>query len=89
MKELKALRDEIDGLDKILLQTLKKRFKVVNQIARIKKKLNLKTHQKGRWESMMAERLKIASAFKLDHKFINAFFKLIHKESKRIQKDNQ
>jgi chorismate mutase len=84
-KELKNFRDEIDGLDKIILVSLKQRFKLVEKVARIKMKLDLPLHQKARWESMLQSRLKLGSTLKLDDKFISSLFKLIHKESKRIQ----
>lgn len=84
-KELKDLRDEIDGLDKILLVTLKQRFKLVEKVAKIKLRMNLPLHQKARWESMLEDRLKLAQKLKLDASFIETFFKAVHKESKRIQ----
>lgn len=86
-KELKSLREEIDGLDKIILVTLKQRFKLVEKVAKIKLRMNLPLHQKARWESMLESRLKLARSLKLDEPFISSLFKAIHKESKRIQGD--
>ncbi len=83
--DLEKLRKEIDALDKALLTTLKKRFQVVEKITIIKNKLKLKTHQKVRWEAMMKARNKLAKTLKLKKKFTHTLFKLIHKESKRIQ----
>lgn len=84
-KELQSLREEIDGLDKIILVTLKQRFKLVEEVAKIKLKLKLPLHQKARWESMLQSRVKLGSSLKLDESFITKLFTTIHKESKRIQ----
>jgi chorismate mutase len=84
-KELQNLRDEIDGLDKIILVTLKQRFKLVEKVAKIKLQLNLPLHQKARWESMLLSRVKLGTTLKLNEAFITKLFITIHKESKRIQ----
>jgi chorismate mutase len=88
-KKLERLRKEIDGLDKNLLQTLRKRFKIVEKISKIKKKLKLPAHQKARWEEMLKERVARGISLKLDKGFTQSLFKLIHKESKRIQGTNR
>ena len=92
-EELKNLRSEIDGLDKLLLTTLQKRFKLVDKISRVKKKLSLPAHQQARWDTMLKSRFTFADKLKLDQAFTHSFFKIIHRESKRIQtaklKDNQ
>ena len=87
--ELDHIRREIDELDKVLLSTLKQRFKFVEKIARVKKKLKMGTHQKGRWEEMLQIRLGIAARLRLEEEFTLSFFKLIHKESKRIQLESK
>lgn len=87
--ELKDLRKEIDSLDKLLLTVLKKRFKLVEKVSRVKKKLQLPTHQQSRWETMLQSRFKIAESLKLDQNFTLSFFRLVHKESKRIQLANK
>jgi chorismate mutase len=83
--ELEKIRKEIDALDKMLLRTLKQRFKLVGKVAAIKKTLNLPLHQKSRWESMLVMRVKLANSLKINEAFTLALFKLIHKESKRLQ----
>lgn len=84
-KELQSLREEIDGLDKIILVTLKQRFKLVEKVAKIKLQLNLPLHQKARWQSMLLSRVKLGTTLKLDEPFITKLFTTIHRESKRIQ----
>lgn len=85
-KELGQLRKDIDKLDAELLKILKQRFALVKKIALIKHKHGLPLHQKGRWESLLSDRLKLSGKMQFDPTFILKLFKLIHTESKRIQK---
>ena len=84
-KELKALREEINKLDYLILLALKKRFKIVKKVAILKKKYDLPIVQKSRWTTIMEDRLKLAVKLKIDQNFISSLMKLIHKESIRIQ----
>lgn len=84
-KELQLLRKKIDALDKDLLTNLRKRFKVVKKISKLKQNLKLSPHQKGRWEEMLKERINLSKTLKLDDKFTRSIFTIIHKESKRLQ----
>lgn len=86
-QQLKALRKDIDRLDKLLLKILHERFKLIKKIGKIKLKHKLPVVQKGRWESLLEQRMKLAAKYKLDRLFIKAFMTLIHKESCRVQKD--
>lgn len=84
-EELKNLRLEIDELDKLLLTTLRNRFRLVDKISRVKKKLGLPAHQQARWDTMLKSRFQFADKLKLNQAFTHSFFKIIHRESKRIQ----
>ena len=87
--ELKRLRDLINKQDKLLLQTLKKRFQIVKQVAMLKKKHNLPILQKARWKTIIEDRIKQGEAMKIDAGFTSMLMKLIHKESVRYQKTFQ
>ena len=88
-KELKLLRDQINKQDKLLLQTLKKRFQIVKKVAILKKKHNLPILQKSRWKTIIEDRVRQGEAMKIDAGFTTMLMKLIHKESVRYQKTFQ
>jgi chorismate mutase len=88
-KELKKLRNEINRQDKILLQTLKKRFQVVKKVALLKKKHDMPVLQKSRWKTIIEDRVKLGVSYKIAPAFTIALIKLIHKESVRFQKELQ
>jgi chorismate mutase len=83
--ELKKLRKEINIQDKILLVTLKNRFKIVKKVALLKKKHNHPILQKSRWKTIIDERIKLGIKLKLNPDFTFSLMKLIHKESIRYQ----
>ena len=85
-EQLKKIRAEIDKLDHDILKIFKIRFSLVRKIALIKYKNDLPLHQKGRWQSLLNDRLKMARKLGIDDHFIQVLFKIIHKESKRVQK---
>ena len=84
-KKLQKLRLEINEQDRLLLLTLKKRFKIVNKVALLKKKYKLPILQKTRWGIIIKDRVKLGLKFKINPNFTLAIMKLIHKESIRIQ----
>lgn len=84
-KELKQLRDEINIQDRLLLLTIKNRFKIVKKVALLKKKYKLPILQKNRWKTIIEDRVKLGMRLKINPDFTSAFMKLIHKESIRFQ----
>lgn len=86
LEKLDDLRKEIDALDRLLLEILKKRFRLVQKIGTLKQKLNLPVLQPGRWKIMQEIHSKRAGKLGLDVTMVGALMNLIHKESLRIQK---
>jgi chorismate mutase len=84
-RELKKLRDEINKQDRILLATMKNRFKIVKKVALLKKKYKLPILQKSRWKTIIEDRVVLGEKLGLAPKFTTALMNLIHKESIRIQ----
>ncbi len=84
-KELERLRIEINECDRLLILTLRNRFKIVKKIAMLKKKNNFPIYQKTRWKVIIENRIKMGERYKLNTDFTSAIMKLIHKESIRIQ----
>jgi chorismate mutase len=84
-KDLEKLRKQINEQDKMLLLTLRNRFKIVKKVALLKKKHDLPVLQSARWKTIIADRVKRGLKYKLNPDFTSAIMKLIHKESIRLQ----
>jgi chorismate mutase len=83
--ELFEYRREIDNLDRKILSCLLLRLKCAQKIAVIKQKHGVKIYD-GKRENEVLLRLQIAAEKKrLNPSFIKGMYKLIFKESKRIQ----
>lgn len=85
--ELTMLRDNIDDVDRQLLQLLEKRMQCSRQIAVIKRQAGLAVYQSERWAEVLADRLRQAEALGLDTAFTKDLLEKIHGESVRIQMD--
>lgn len=75
------LRENIDDLDKDILDLIIKRMDIVKDIANYKKKHNATILQAGRWEKMLEDRIGYGEKHDLTEKFIYDFFKAVHAES--------
>ena len=83
--QLEALRDQIDHLDRELLDLLAQRMQVVEQIADSKRANNVATLQVARWRAMLESRLSRAAELGLALDYTRALFDVIHAESVRRQ----
>jgi chorismate mutase len=86
-KVLNDLRTQIDQCDDELLQVLKKRMTISEQIGAYKKRENLTILQMGRWSGVLDDKLKKARNMGLNEQFIAQVFKHIHKESIALQNE--
>ncbi|MGK5090313.1 chorismate mutase [Bdellovibrionota bacterium FG-2] len=86
---MKALRRRIDECDRTLLKILATRFRAARKVGLYKLSHDLPVLQKSRWAEIMEARLKLAKRLSLDEDFTTAIFGLIHKESLKIQKEEQ
>lgn len=84
-RSLKRLRTRIDRADRALLEALSARFRAVLEVGELKRELGLPVVQKNRWLELMEDRLRQANRLELSKDFIQAVFKLIHKEAIRLQ----
>ena len=73
--------ENIDDLDKDILDLVIKRMDIVDAIAKFKKNHNVTILQAGRWEKMLEDRIGYGAQNELTEKFIYDFFKAIHAES--------
>lgn len=85
LERLKKLRLEIDSLDKIILQTLAKRFRVVEMIGKLKAKKALPVIQKKRRAELLRERQKQGLKLGLGARFVRGIYEMVHAESVMTQ----
>ncbi len=81
MLTLAELRDQIDKLDDKVINLLKERMLVSEQIGDYKKENNITILQTKRWDDMLKNRLALGSRKGLSEEFIIKLFRSIHQES--------
>lgn len=84
-RDLSMLRSQIDRIDDQLLRLLSARLEVSGEIARVKAQDNLAVFQPKRWDSLLQQRLAMASELQLEPEFVKEVFEKIHAESVRVQ----
>lgn len=84
---LDDLRDQIDSIDRELIETLAQRMKVVEQIGEYKKDNNVTTLQVARWDSLLKDRVDKGNELGLKDEFVKEIYRLIHKESIKKQSE--
>lgn len=85
--ELAKLRKEMDGTDWQILKLLARRLKLAKNIGEYKEKNKLPILDAQREKELILERKEKGNRLRLRNKFIDDFFNLILKESRRIQGD--
>ena len=80
-EQLKQLRTVIDGVDSRLLEVLKERTALVEEIGRYKKENGVTILQIERWFEILQTRQEMGLLKGLDTKMVSELFKLIHKHS--------
>lgn len=83
--EIKKHREEIDKLDKQLINILEDRFMLVDKIGELKNQNNVSILQLDRWKEVIENRLMYANKDKISIDFLNQLLQLIHTESIRRQ----
>lgn len=84
---LEGLRDEIDHVDREMLDLLAQRMRIVERIAESKSANNVAPLQVDRWRAMLAERMARAEAIGLTRAYAQALYEVIHSESVRRQSE--
>lgn len=84
---LEDLREQIDSIDREVLEVLASRMRIVEQIGEYKKENNVTTLQMNRWDSLLKDRMNKGKEMNLDEGFVNDVFKNLHKESIRKQSE--
>lgn len=84
---LEDLRDQIDSIDKELIETLSARMKIVEEIGEYKKNNNVTTLQLNRWDALLKDRVIKGQSVSLNEEFVVELYRTIHKESIKRQSE--
>ena len=83
--ELEGLREQIDQVDRIILENLKSRMEIVEKIGKAKSENNVTPLQLHRMDAMMKNRLEMANAIGLPNKYVKEIYEIVHSESVKRQ----
>lgn len=86
-ENIEQLRARIDILDENLLEILKSRMAVSEEIGRFKKEHNIAILQTRRWDTLLDDMIRKGDAEGLDERFLRSLFGAIHEESIRVQNE--
>lgn len=78
---LQGLRDQIDEVDRQILELLAERNHIVDRIAEVKKELGMQSHQPVRFHSMMDKLRLVAEDLKVDTDLVVNIWNSIHDHS--------
>ena len=84
-ENFRKLRNEIDSIDDQLIKLLSKRFKIIKEISKLKKSLNLPIQDRKREVNALIKSKNKALKLKLNGRFITVFFRNLFEESKIVQ----
>lgn len=83
--QLDLIREQIDDVDRELLEMLSRRMSLVEKAGEYKKLNNVAVFQMERWKKVFETRPQWAEALKLSPDFAKDLFQLIHTESIKMQ----
>lgn len=86
-QHIKFLRQEIDEVDKHLIELLAKRMNIVRKISFYKKKSKVSFFQPDRWKEIVESRIKAGMEKKLSKDFMLRIYQSIHEEAIRQQEE--
>ena len=78
---LALLRENIDSIDKQMIELLAKRMETVKNIGEFKKEKNIAIFQLRRWQEIIESRKEFGKEMGLSEDFIKKILQLVHKES--------
>jgi chorismate mutase len=83
--KLQELRKIIDEIDDELMNVLKKRIQIIEEIGRYKKEHNITIFQLERWQEILRTRGRWADNLGLSRQHVERLCQLLHEESIRVQ----
>jgi chorismate mutase len=87
LDKLLQLRNMIDEIDDELINVLKKRTQVIEQIGQYKKEHNITIFQLERWQEILRTRAQWAEKLGISRLHVERLCQLLHDESIKIQND--
>jgi chorismate mutase len=87
INQLEEIRQQIDEVDRDLLEVLSRRMHLVEKIGAYKKLNNVAAFQLDRWQEILQSRPSWAEALQLNPEAVQELFRIIHQESIRKQTD--
>lgn len=84
--QLNTLRMQIDLVDDKIMENLRKRMEIVDQIGILKKENNVSILQVERWNQILKRMIEQGAAGNLSEEFVLRLYKAIHQESINHQK---
>jgi len=87
INQLEEIRQQIDEVDRNLLEILSRRMHLVEEIGVYKKNNNVAAFQLERWQEILQSRPSWAKALQLNPEAVQELFRIIHQESIRKQTD--
>ncbi|SNS68532.1 3-deoxy-D-arabinoheptulosonate-7-phosphate synthase [Belliella buryatensis] len=85
--QLEQIRQQIDEVDRELLEVMTRRMNLVTQAGQFKKLNNVAIFQIDRWKKVFKSRSEWAQAMQLNPEFVKELFRMIHSESISKQKE--
>ncbi|MDW8331996.1 MAG: bifunctional 3-deoxy-7-phosphoheptulonate synthase/chorismate mutase type II [Cyclobacteriaceae bacterium] len=85
MNQLEKLREQIDHIDRELIDTLAARMRLAEKIGEYKKENHVAVFQPERWKEIMNTRPEWGEHAHLSADFIRDLYRIIHDESIRLQ----
>ncbi|MEI6021796.1 MAG: chorismate mutase [Bacteroidota bacterium] len=85
--QLDGLRKMIDEIDDDIMNALKRRIQVIEEIGKYKKEHNIAIFQLNRWQEILRSRSQWADKMGLSRQHIEKLCQLLHEESIRVQND--
>ena len=86
-QSLDDFREQIDAVDREILEAIGERMKIVEKIGEYKRNNNVTTLQMNRWDSLLKDRVAKGEANGLTEEFVKEIYKSLHKESIRKQSE--
>ena len=83
--ELATIREQIDQVDREILEAIATRMSLVSRIGDYKKENNVAIFQISRWKEIFKSRPKWGEAMKLDPEFTMELYRQIHQQSVKAQ----
>ncbi len=88
MDELSQYRQEIDNIDKQIINLLAQRYELTKKVADYKNKNNLPSLQPERWQEVLNEKKAIWKKLWLPEDYIQELWDIMHKYSLKYQRNN-